>query len=70
MGLMQTVYYRGRDGSQPVHDFVQSLQPLAAVVVIENQIDRLNLCTENGPPLPIFMSSRKQRKRSRTARSR
>ena len=53
MGLMQAVYYRGRDGSQPVHDFVRSLQPLAAVVVIENQIDRLNLCTENGPPLPF-----------------
>jgi phage-related protein len=57
MGLMQAVYYRARDGSQPVRDFVRSLQPLAARVVVENQIDRLNLCTENGPPLPFPHSS-------------
>ncbi len=57
MGLMQAVYYRARDGSQPVRDFVQSLQPLAARVVVENQIDRLNLCTEEGPPLPFPHSS-------------
>lgn len=43
MGLMQAVYYRARDGSQPVRDFVHGLQPLAARVVVENQIDRLNL---------------------------
>jgi phage-related protein len=54
---MQAVYYRARDGSQPVRDFVRSLQPLAARVVIENQIDRLNLCTEDGPPLPFPHSS-------------
>jgi phage-related protein len=57
MGLMQAVYYRARDGSQPVRDFVQTLQPPAARVVIENQIDRLNLCTEAGPPLPFPHSS-------------
>lgn len=57
MGLMQAVYYRARDGSQPVRDFVAVLQPLAARVVIENQIDRLNLCSENGPPLPFPHSS-------------
>src|SRR5450759_2781112 len=57
MGLMQAVYYRTRDGSQPVRDFVRSLQPLAAIVVVENQIDRLNLCTEDGPPLPFPNSS-------------
>jgi phage-related protein len=57
MALMQAVYYRARDGSQPVRDFVQALQPLAAHVVVENQIDRLNLCTENGPPLPFPHSS-------------
>jgi phage-related protein len=54
---MQAVYYRARDGSQPVRDFVQTLQPLAARVVVENQIDRLNLCTESGPPLPFPHSS-------------
>jgi phage-related protein len=54
---MQTVYYRARDGSQPARDFVRSLQPLAARVVVENQIDRLNLCTEDGPPLPFPHSS-------------
>ena len=57
MGLMQAVYYRARDGSQPVRDFVRGLQPLAARVVIENQIDRLNLCSEGGPPLPFPHSS-------------
>ena len=57
MGLMQAVYYRARDGSQPVRDFVQSLKPLTVRVVVENQIDRLNLCTENGPPLPFPHSS-------------
>ena len=57
MGLMQAVYYRARDGTQPVRDFVQALQPLAARVVVENQIDRLNLCTEDGPPLPFPHSS-------------
>jgi phage-related protein len=54
---MQAVYYRARDGSQPVRDFVQTLQPMAAHVVVENQIDRLNLCTEDGPPLPFPHSS-------------
>jgi len=54
---MQAVYYRARDGSQPVRDFVKTLQPMAAHVVVENQIDRLNLCTEDGPPLPFPHSS-------------
>lgn len=54
---MRAVYYRGHDGSQPVRDFVQALRPVAARVVIENQIDRLNLCTEGGPPLPFPHSS-------------
>jgi phage-related protein len=57
MGLMQAVYYRTPDGSEPVRDLVGSLHPLAARVVVENQIDRLNLCTENGPPLPFPHSS-------------
>jgi phage-related protein len=57
MGLMQAAYYRARDGSQPVRDFVRGLQPLAARVVVENQIDRLNLCNEGGPPLPFPHSS-------------
>src|ERR1700687_4654963 len=57
MGLMRAVYYRERNGAQPVRDYVQGLQPLAAQVAIENQIDRLNLCTEGGPPLPFPHSS-------------
>lgn len=57
MALMQAVYYRARDGAQPVREFVQALKPHAARVVIENQIDRLNLCTEDGPPLPFPHSS-------------
>jgi phage-related protein len=54
---MQAVYYRARDGSQPVRDFIAVLQPLAARVVVENQIDRLNLCSDGGPPLPFPHSS-------------
>jgi phage-related protein len=57
MALMQAVYYRAADGVQPVRDFVQALRPLAARVVIENQIDRLNLCSDDGPPLPFPHSS-------------
>lgn len=57
MGLMQAVYYRAPDGTEPVRAFVDSLQPLAARVVVENQIDRLNLCDEDGPPLPFPHSS-------------
>ncbi len=54
---MQAVYYRARDGSQPVRDFIALLQPLAARVVVENQIDRLNLCCDGGPPLLFPHSS-------------
>src|ERR1700682_6687517 len=54
---MRAVYYRGRNGAQPVRDSVQGLQPLAALVAIENQIARLNLWTEDGPPLPFPHSS-------------
>jgi phage-related protein len=54
---MQAVYYRAPDGTQPVRDFVARLRPVAARVVIENQIDRLNLCSEAGPPLPFPHSS-------------
>src|ERR1700736_6668390 len=57
MKLMQAVYYRARDGSQPVRELVDRLQPLAARVGIENQIDRLNLCPVDGPPPPFPHSS-------------
>jgi phage-related protein len=40
-----------------VRDFIAVLQPLAARVVVENQIDRLNLCSDGGPPLPFPHSS-------------
>lgn|ERR1700682_238397 len=54
---MQAVYYRDSDGAQPVRDFVLALKPLTVRVVIESQIDRLNLCTDDGPPLPFPHSS-------------
>jgi phage-related protein len=57
VGLIQAVYYRAADGSEPVREFLASLQPLAARVVVENQVDRLNLCDEDGPPLPFPHSS-------------
>lgn len=54
---MQAVYYRASDGTEPVRDFLRAIRPIAARVVVENQIDRLNLCTEDGPPIPFPHSS-------------
>lgn len=54
---MQAVYYRAADASEPVLDLVAALKPVEARVVVENQIDRLNLCEVNGPPLPFPHSS-------------
>ncbi|MGH7881566.1 MAG: type II toxin-antitoxin system RelE/ParE family toxin [Candidatus Dormibacteraceae bacterium] len=54
---MRAVYYRARDGSEPVREFVRHLKPLKRKVVIENQIARLNILAENDPPLPFPHSS-------------
>jgi phage-related protein len=49
-------YYQDRDGSQPVAEFIDDL-PVKAQVLLHNQIERLDLCTTDGPPLPYPYSS-------------
>ena len=53
---MQAVFYRSRDGNEPVDDFIRRLN-VKRQVAIDNQIDRLNDLTDNGPPLPFPHSS-------------
>jgi phage-related protein len=50
------VYYRDRDGSQPVDDFIETL-PVAHQVVVDNQIARINMLTPQHPHLPFPHSS-------------
>jgi phage-related protein len=57
MATMQAVYYRDSDGNEPVDDFIDQLQPEAAQVAIDNQIDRLNILRTSDPPLPFPHSS-------------
>ena len=53
----RAVYYRTRDGSEPVSDFIDVL-PVKQQVVLDNQIDRINeLCTTAQPDLPFPHSS-------------
>ena len=56
MSTFQAVYYRDRNGNEPVRQFVDALdeEPQAA---IENQIDRLNLLSDEVPHLPFPHSS-------------
>ena len=54
--MMQAVYYRAADGSQPVSEFIDGLQPRCQAV-LDNQIDRLNGLAEDEPPLPFPHSS-------------
>ncbi len=57
MPSMQAVYYRARDGSEPVDAFIESLRDPAKQAVLDNQIDRLNMLRPNDPPLPFPWSS-------------
>lgn len=57
MAQMQAVYYRARDGREPVNEFIDDLDPVAAQVVVDNQIDRLNMLSTTDPPLPFPHSS-------------
>jgi hypothetical protein len=52
----QAVYYRTSDGSEPVNDFVASLD-VRRQVVVDNQIDRLNTLGPSNPHLPFPHSS-------------
>jgi phage-related protein len=53
---MQAVFYRSVDRQEPVDDFIGRLN-VKRQVAIDNQIDRLNDLTDNGPPLPFPHSS-------------
>jgi phage-related protein len=56
MSPFQAVYYRARDGSEPVLEFIESLdKPRRASV--RNQIARLNLLSDEVPHLPFPHSS-------------
>ncbi len=52
----QAVYYRAADGSQPVDDFIESLDARAQAV-LDQQIERLNLLGPSRPHLPFPHSS-------------
>jgi phage-related protein len=56
VGNLQAVYYRAADGSEPVSDFIDGLDPKRQVV-LDNQIDRLNMLAPAGPHLPFPHSS-------------
>ena len=57
MSHLQAVYYRDLDGVEPVREFVEALDE-EAQAAIDNQIDRLNLLTDQMPHLPFPHSSR------------
>lgn len=56
MHNFKAVYYRMSDGSQPVDDFIESLD-VKHQVVLDNQIDRLNMLNPSNPHLPFPHSS-------------
>ncbi len=56
MGQFQAVFYRAPDGSEPVDEFIESLDPNRQAA-IDFQIDRLNLFTPMNPHLPFPHSS-------------
>lgn len=56
MKTYRAVYYRDRDGHEPVREFVDSL-PEEEQAAIDNQIDRLNLLSDELPHLPFPHSS-------------
>lgn len=51
------MFYRALDGSEPVDDFIESLNNPAKQAAIDNQIDRLNMLTPSYPHLPFPHSS-------------
>jgi len=56
VGNSQAVYYRDPAGVEPVRDFLDGLDD-ETQAVIDNQIDRLNLLSEQLPHLPFPHSS-------------
>lgn len=53
---MQAVYYRDRDGTEPVNDFIDQLSP-ECQEEIDYTISLLNRLVSNDPPLPFPHSS-------------
>lgn len=53
---MHAVFYRAPDGSEPVDDFIASLE-VRVQVAIDNKIDRLNQLSSANPHLPFPHSS-------------
>jgi phage-related protein len=56
MSSFQAVYYRASDGSEPVREFLRSLDKKRRVSLL-NQIARLNLLSDQVPHLPFPHSS-------------
>jgi phage-related protein len=56
MARLQAVYYRARDGTEPVNGFIDRLT-VKRQVAIDNQIDRLNMLSSENPHLPFPHSS-------------
>jgi len=56
MADFHAVYYRDTGGAEPVRDFLDSLDDEAAAVLAQ-QIDRLNLLSDEVPHLPFPLTS-------------
>lgn len=54
---MQAVYYRDRDGREPVNDFIDALPP-ERQEEIDFTISLLNRLGPNDPPLPAQLAGR------------
>lgn len=59
MAQLQAVFYRARDGSEPVDEFIEILDANRQAA-IDFQIDRLNMLTPANPHLPFPHSSQVQ----------
>jgi phage-related protein len=56
VAILQAVYYRAPDGSEPVNQFIDRLS-VKRQVALDNQIERLNILTSTNPHLPFPHSS-------------
>jgi len=56
MRALRAVYYRAADGREPVRDFIDELA-VETQVALDNQVDRLNLLSDEIPHLPFPHSS-------------
>jgi phage-related protein len=56
MTNFRAVYYREADGTEPVNDFIDGLHP-DRQAVLDSQIDRLNILSDEMPRLPFPHSS-------------